>query len=341
MKKIIILLAIILLATSCETESLVIKNSAQDNLSENTVLIQKLKRLSQFPTTSDNIVDRSSCFALRLPVTVTANNQVVIINSVADYQEVRNIFDQNTGDTDTILLQFPVTIIFTDYSELVLETPDAFEAATANCIASIELSCIDFIYPMQIKSYNSGRQLAETFSLGSKKALFQFLDHAQMYDAVSLTFPLDFIAPDGIILRIENNNELEDSIDRSTDDCLAAFNNEPTNPGTDTVEEVLTQGNWYVSYFFRETNQTSDYATYDFTFNTNGTASVTGGSSAITGSWASILENSEKKIAFAFSSSSLEELEESWVVTEFTATLIKMRYESGGSGTRYLHLTRN
>ncbi len=341
MKRIAILLAITSLHFSCETESFVVKNGTLNNLSENTSLMHKLKRLSQFPTTADNIVDGTSCFALKLPVAVVANDVPITLNTVADYQQVRAIFAQHENDTDHVLLQFPVTVTCWDYHEEILQDMAAFEAAAVDCNPSVELSCIDFLYPIQVKSYDSRRQLAQTFSLGSNPALFQFLDGPQTYDSVSLVFPVGFVNSNGNTIAIAGSEALEAAIDNDTETCLAALDPGPTNPGTGTIAETLAQGTWHVSYFFRESNQTSDYTAYDFTFNSDGSSSVTGESWPISGTWAAFEDDGEQHLNFTFSSSNLEELEESWTVTEHTPTLIKMEYESGGSGTRYFNVTRN
>lgn len=338
MRKLISILALLLFATACETESLVVKNTPQDNLTQNAALMTKLKRVSQFSTTADNFVDGTSAFALQFPVTIVANGQTVVIASDLDYDQVRSIFNQSNSDVDSAVLQFPVSVTFVDYTQATFATQVEFNAAAISHAASIELSCLSLAYPIEIKTYDTRNQSATTVTLNNKKALFAFLDH-QTDCVASLSYPIVFDTPDGI-LSIADNTELETQIDAFTAECESRFDETP-NPNPTTFEEILATGSWYVSYFFRETDQTSNYTPYDFTFNADGSASVTGDPPIIAGTWVSYQDEGELRVNFVFSSAELEELEEAWTVAEFNATLIKMRYESGGSGTRYFNLTRN
>lgn len=338
MKRILIIIAICILAVSCQTDELVVNNAPQDNLIGNTSLISKLMQMSQYPTTVDNVVDNTSCFAIQLPYNVVVNGQPITVNDESDYQEIQNILDEDDSNEDTIAIQFPVNVTYADYSEAPLATQSQFNEAIANCTGTIELACIGLSYPLGIKTYNSNNQLAETFNLGSKKGLYEFLNEdLGLYDAVTFIYPMPFSTPNGTSITIENNSQLESTIDSYTDDCTGVIPN--PNP---VFDDVITQGTWYVSYFFRDFDQTDDYEDFDFTFLDNGTASVSGGSSPITGTWNSYEDSGQLEVVFTFSSSALEELEEDWDVTEFSETLIKMRHVSGGGDDiRYLYLTRN
>lgn len=338
MKKIVTIAAMYFLTVSCETESLVVKNSDADNLSAHQELTGKILRMSQYATAIDNLVDGTSCFAVQFPYRVWVNNQLVSLTGPGDYQLVRDILEANGNNPDTVTLQFPVTVKYADYTESVLAGQAAFQAAVSGCLATDELSCIALRFPLEIKSYNLQNQSAETIRLQNNKALHGFLDKADGKIA-AFDYPVRLITPGGASLAIQDNMELEAFIDTYVAECSTLL-----NPGPDPVlslEEIITEGTWYISYFFRENDQTSAYIPYDFTFQQGGTSSVTGEPVIIGGTWVTYNDNGQKHIVFVFGSDNLEELEESWFITDFTPTLIKMRYESGGSGTRYLHLTRN
>jgi hypothetical protein len=345
MKNSAVLFVLFLLCLSCGSDSLTVYNSPETNIAVNPTLKAKLMQMSQSPTSADNIIDGTSGFAIQFPYTVTANNQTVVVSNPGGYDQVRMIFAQNSSDTDTVIIQFPITVTFADYTQAVLQDQSQFNAAKANCHPSVELSCIGFSYPMSVELYDTDSQSAQAVIIADQQQLYRFLDGIAATDVVSFNYPLTLTNPDGIPVAITDNLALEAAIDSYTDECLAGL--EPTplpepNPNPDpTCEQVLTEGTWHVSYFFRETVQTSDYAAYDFAFNANGTALATGGSSPINGTWTGYEHDGGYKLHFVFDSSALEELDESWTVTDYTQTQITMEHESGGSGTRYLTLTRN
>jgi hypothetical protein len=182
-------------------------------------------------------------------------------------------------------------------------------------------------------------QIADTFNLNNEAALYQFLQTIGQYDAVSLDYPVNFTSPQGVVSVINNNNELDAAINSFTDECLAALNPEPEPVGT--FEDIITSGNWYVHYFFRDQDDTDDYAAYDFTFNDGGTITVTGGS-GITGTWTTFTDSGDLELYLAFNSSALSELAEDWTVTNYTATEIVMEKVSGGGDEiRYLTFRKN
>jgi hypothetical protein len=337
MKNLILITLLGFLYVSCETEEMVVKNAPENNLAQNAVLKNKLMRVAQSPSALDNFIDQSSCFAVKFPFTVSIGSDVVNVSSENDYQEVRDVLAQ---DDDPLIIQYPVTVIFPDYTERTLTSQSEYTAALAACTPSIELSCIALQYPVTIKSYNSQNQLAQAFTLENKKALYTILDDDSFYDALAIDYPVSITTPAGITVVIDDNTALEALIDNYTDECLAAL--EPSTNPNPVFEDVIAEGTWYVSYFFRDNDQTNDYEDFDFDFNSNGTVTVTGGGPPTGGSWNAYTDSGEEKVDFSFSSSQLEELSEDWTITSFTTTLIKLEHESGGGDEiRYLYLTRN
>lgn len=336
MMKTMVLVAIGILAVSCETESLVVKNTPQQNVSANAVLKQNVLRLTQHSTAVDNLIDGTNCFSIVFPYRVLANGQEISIQSIADYQQVRSVFNSNPNDTDTVLPVFPIRVRYVDYTESDLATAMDYELAKSNCLGSAELSCMRLQFPIKMEWFDWPTQSAGKLEFKQARDLFGFIANLAPETAASFDYPLQIATPDATV-SVENNENLQQVIQTYLQDCAPS---EPGNPDL-VFEEVLATGSWYVSYFFRESDQTGDYALYDFTFIADGTSSTTGEPAIIAGTWDTFSEDGQQHIAFVFSSGQLEELEESWIIDGFSQTTVQMRYESGGSGTRYLNLTRN
>jgi hypothetical protein len=341
MKKILVIAILCIVGISCQTEELVVNNAPQDNLVADAQLAGKLLQMAQYPTAIDNVVDNTSCFSLQLPFTVVVNGQTLVVDAVSDYQVIRDILDASSTDNDSVTIQFPINITYADYSTATLQTQSELNAAVTNCVSSIELSCISLGFPLGVNTYDSENQIADTFDLNNEQALFEFLQTISIYDAVTLNYPISFTAPDGTVTSISNNDGLETAIDNFTDECLAGVDPGP-GPGPDpTFDDIITDGTWYVSYFFRDQDDTDDYENYDFTFNDNGTVTVTGGSGS-TGTWATFIDSGDLELDLTFTASALDELAEDWTVIDYSPTLIKLQKVSGGGDDiRSLHFTKN
>jgi len=335
MKKCITTAIIALLCISCETESVIVKSNAQDNLVLNEKLRQKLLRLSQFPTSADNIVDGTSCFALNLPAHVLVNNHEVALESESDYRQVRNLIEMSNTDTDVVSVIFPVEITYRDYTQASISNLAQWQNALSDCDDVQELSCMVLDYPITIKTYKGESGQTNAVTLGSKKALFDLLNDYDNYDTCSIEFPIQFYTPDATTIRVADATQLETLINNYSDSCLTGFE-EPENEIQ--PQTALIAGVWHVSYYYRNTNQTADYAGYNFTFQSNGNITVNGIPGA--GSWTISLQNGATYFDFSFSAHALDALEEYWEVTYHNATMIQMKHHSGG-GNRYLNLSQN
>lgn len=333
MKRTIAITVLSLLALSCETEESAVNTSPQNNLSESIALTAKLRQVAQNQTAVDDFIDGSNCFAIQFPYSVVVDGQTVVLDFEADYETVRSLANGSTTGGD-VTINFPVTVVYADYSETTFATQAAFDSAKANCTGSTELSCMGITFPLGVFTYDSNNQLAESFDIGSNEALFELLTDIESYDALAFEFPITFNSPDGSVV-IENNNQLEAAINNYTDECLALLNPEPQP----TVSDYLTDGTWYVSYFFSYSEQTVAYQDYDFVFNDNGTVQVTG-PVPDNGIW-NISATSEQA-EFSFSESTLDSLEGTWTITNATETLIEMHRESTGvDPEKFLSLSKN
>ena len=336
MKRLLILTAACFLALSCETEQASVNNVPEDNLVTNTALKSKLLQVLQSPTAADNFIDGSGCFALQFPYTVVANGQEVNLGLEADYAAVHSILDAGGSTVDVVTIQFPITVTYADYTEATFSTQAQFDAAVSDCSESTELSCMDFSYPVGIKTYNSNYQLAESFDINTKEALFGFLNNLEAYDAVVLDYPVIFNTPDGTAVTISNNQLLEEQIDTYTQQCLDAL-----NPPEVVLGDVIVQGTWQVAYFFEITDQTTAYAGYNFAFNSNGAVQVTG-SGTDTGTWLVTQAGEEQQLGLTFASPPFSSLSHTWNVVSLTTTTVQMELPATGvEPQRLLTLAKN
>ncbi|TDE45964.1 hypothetical protein E0I26_04555 [Flavobacterium rhamnosiphilum] len=112
------------------------------------------------------------------------------------------------------------------------------------------------------------------------------------------------------------------------------------------VNSIISQGTWKVSYFLdKNSNLTSEYSGYNFTFGMNEILTSNNAANAFSGNWSvvksnGIDDNPDNDLDFAISFSSpdtLMELTAHWDVTEITETKVRLKSKSGNvDGINYL-----
>lgn len=326
---------------SCQTEENEVIQDPNQNLTNISPLTTLMTRVTQNPTSGDNIMDNSSCFSVVLPATVIVNGQNIVVSTQADYQTVQDAIDAFSNDDDIVNFIYPITIQFQNFSTQVLQDSDDLDDVIDDCGEDDgfdEIDCISFNFPIVINVYNANNQLANTITINNNTDLYNFLENLEDNEYVAIQYPISLIDSNGVNVTITNNDQLEDVIEDSIDDC----DDSPSGGGSSALSSIIVDGTWYVSYFFDDTDETSDYAGYNFTFNVSGTATAVKNTTTINGSWSNYIDSGDEKLEFSFDGSVLDELEDDWEVTEYSATQIRLKDVSGGgSGTDYLYLTKN
>jgi hypothetical protein len=326
---------------SCQTEENEVIQDPNQNLTNISPLTTLMTRVTQNPTSGDNIMDNSSCFSVVLPATVIVNGQNIVVSTQADYQTVQDAIDAFSNDDDIVNFIYPITIQFQNFSTQVLQDSDDLDDVIDDCGEDDdfdEIDCISFNFPIVINVYNANNQLANTITINNNTDLYNFLENLEDNEYIAIQYPISLIDSNGDNITITNNDQLEDVIEDSIDDC----DDSPSGGGSSALSSIIVDGTWYVSYFFDDTDETSDYAGYNFAFNVSGNATAVKNTTTINGSWSNYIDSGDEKLEFSFNGSVLDELEDDWEVIEYSATQIRLKDVSGGgSGTDYLYLTKN
>jgi hypothetical protein len=342
MKNIILLLLVSLSIFSCQTEESVIVEDTNQNLIASSPLTSLLSRVSQNTTSQDNVLDNSSCFAVQLPVVVIVNNQQITISTTSDYQIVQDAIEAFSNDDDIVNFIYPITIIYQNFSTQVISNSNTLDDVLDDCAEDDdfdEIDCISFNYPIVINVYNSNNQLAETITIQNNAQLYVFIENLDNNDLVAINYPISLQNSNGQTIIINSNNELENFIEDSIYDC---DNSPGGSVGTASLTNTITNGTWFISYYFDDLDETSNYNGYNFTFNTNGTLIAIKNSASTNGTWSNYMDSGQEKLEFAFDGLTLDDLEDDWKVIEFSSNIIKLKDVSGGNGgTDYLYFTKN
>lgn len=118
---------------------------------------------------------------------------------------------------------------------------------------------------------------------------------------------------------------------RFKSDCISG------GGGVDDTELVnaLTNGDWYVNYYFDDTDETSDFADFLFNFASDNTAMATDSGGTTNGTWStSAGDETDLELNLNFGTNiPLDELAEDWDVLEVTNDIIRLKDVSGGDGS--------
>jgi hypothetical protein len=212
---------------SCQNDS----TQSTNKITANSTLKTLLSRVSQKRTSSDNVIDSTSCFTVKLPVTVIVNNQQVVVATQADYDAVVALFDEDHNDDDHLEFVFPITIIYADFTELVVTNEQQLHSLKEACHDDDvdnddddsnddddnAINCISLTYPLVISTTNNGAQVDVT--INEDHDLYVLLETVEGSNVVTINYPISIVDANGQTIVVENNNQLEDNIVEAISDC--------------------------------------------------------------------------------------------------------------------------
>jgi hypothetical protein len=194
-----------------------------ENIVPNSNLANLIRSTVTLDGSIDNIIDSANCIIVDLPITVVVNGITITIESVEDYDAIEDIMDQFANDDDEVQIQFPIIIILSDYTEVVVENQDELDSYIEDCFgeneADDDIECIDFQFPFTISIYDSTYQVIETVEINSDQELFSFINELQSGVLASINFPINMVLANGEVIQVNSNSELEMVIEAADDTC--------------------------------------------------------------------------------------------------------------------------
>lgn len=289
-------LILALFITSCRTEDSELIQAPENILQANSTLSTLIKQTSMNDGSKDNIINNSNCFSIQLPVTVIVNGTEITVTNDDDYNSIEAIFDELDDDNDELTITFPVTIILSDFTEIVINNYNELNNYSNNCNGENEIDddieCLDFIYPISASIFNVNNEVISTITFNNDNEFYKFIDHLNKDILTSINLPISVVLADGTQITINSLKQLEDTIKLYGDDCDEDddydYNDDDCNNCTTNQLETLLIGcsNWYVDDLERDDEDYGDlYDGYLFNFLTNDSLTVTWNTTTFTGTW--------------------------------------------------------
>ena len=322
----LLIISVFLTITSCRTEDdLAIDPPTEETIEANSTIANLMSRTASNDGSSDNIIDNASCLSVELPVEVTVNGITLEISDDDGYEDIEDIIDLFDNDIDSVIISYPITVILTDFSTVVVTSDSELAALTANCVGDNEddddIECIDFQYPINASVFDANNDLINTITISNDNDMYDFIDDLEDYAAVTINFPITVIFADGTTQSVNTIQQLANAIEMADDSCDEDDDNDfddddCDNCTTDALETVFADClEWTIDMLERNDNDLEDnYVGYVFEFNTNGTLLVTQGTNTFNGTWAA--SGTGNAISVVLNVTGLSDFNETWNLHE-------------------------
>lgn len=303
--------------TACQNEETqVINPSEQETIVPSSSLASLMSNATANYGAYDDVLDNASCFSIELPVTIEVSGITIVIESIEDLEELEDLLEELGDNEDILDFIFPITIIFNDYTEIVIENEEQFEDFIEDCEDEVEddvIECIDFVYPISFSIFNAEFDIIDTISIDSDEELYNFLEELEEDDnvlIVSLNYPITLEYANGETIEVNSNDELAEAIEAAEDDC--DDDDEEYECNEDNIAELLVECPWDID------DEYNDFDNYQIIFNEDGSLEITEGdaTSAIGGNWELTDTDDGLKLILSDLTAFEQDLGGIWVVTE-------------------------
>ncbi len=292
----ILLIICVLASSSCRKEdSEYVGETPADRLPKNANITNLLSRITMNDGSYDNIIDQASCFSVKLPVTVFANETQIIVNTADDLDRLEDLISERNDENNRLTIIFPITIILSDFTEVTLTSNDELQAYANTCepvnTSDSDVECIDIQYPIEAAYVNVNSGAIETKAITNDKKLFDFLEDLNNDVVVSLNFPITVILSDRSEIEISSIEELENVINEHKDDCDELDTNQMVNDCANCEPDDLVAiwafcSEWTVKRLKVDQLEVGHiYEDFVFKFNQDGTLLASSSLLSYSGSW--------------------------------------------------------
>ncbi|MFS4468768.1 hypothetical protein [Maribacter sp. 2210JD10-5] len=273
----LLLVVLFLCNISCREEEFVFEGARpEESLSLDTNIANLLLRTTTKDGSFDNIVDGASCISIQFPYTVSINGDEVVVDEVGDFETIENLLENDDGDdtAEKVLeINFPVTIVLSDFTKVIVNTPDELSSFIATCsMVDEDIECVDFIYPISFSVFNRDSEVFDIVSKTDDEMLYVFLADLNERDVVTIEFPVTLLLSDATQIEVTDIIMLEETIESVKDNCDEDDNNDFDDDDCEECSLDLLSQTWLLctaweAHKLEIDDEKLDDAYEDFLFN--------------------------------------------------------------------------
>lgn len=344
MKKLKIVTAVALMSilgfTSCQSE---IDNEQGENPntnSANSTTTTNLKRTAMYDGSFDDFLDGASCSSILLPAVAKVNGVQVSILSQVDYQKVISILGQFNDDQDTVVLQFPLKVKLSNYTEVTINSQTEYNALLTACTAAEvagqnAISSVNISFPITLLTFDVSLKQTGSVVITSEQQLFTYMSNLSSTELYAVNYPVSATLADGTKITISSDAELQTNIN------AAVKTQEALNLAAENLkklEPVLVNGKFKIESFVQSgVNSAINYKDFTIDFTNNLLIKATDLlSTTVNGTYA-VKSELNVLLQLNFSgNASFNLLNSTWKVSSFTATTITLQSTTDAATTLVL-----
>ena len=330
-----------LLFTSCVDEEIdtEVDISALEDveaLVSESYLTSLINATSKRDGSADNIIDKASCLSVEFPITVFANGVEITLDSKEDLKVIETIFKAYDDDDDKIDIVFPITVILSDHEEVFIENRESLEALILTCKGDNEedddIECIDFKYPLAFSIFNPNIQVIDVVTIENDRELHHFIKRIrnEVGFLASLNFPVTLKLADGNEIVVNNNDELQRTMEEAKDSCDEDDDNDYGDDDftKEDLDNYLLTCPWVIHEFQKNEDNIEQYLEYVMVFKDDNIVKVyTHNGNILTGSW--ITRVTDKGALLKLEFDTLTDFNLEWLVYDLEPGKIKLFQEGG------------
>lgn len=331
------LISSICILVSCRTEETIAIDPPKENVIQvNSKVATLISRTALKDGSKDNIIDKANCLTINFPVTVFVNGEEKVIETEDDYEIIEDILDELDDDMDSVVIQYPITVLFNDYTIETINSDNELAEISKKCKGENEddddIECIDFIFPIKISSFNINSELTTIITIEKDKQLYAFIESIDDSSVVSINFPIEMMLSNNSFVAIESIDALEEILENEKDACDEDddydYNDDDCDACTiDALKDVFeTKNDFRVNKLKRNGVSLEDnYENYLFSFSADGTIAVINAGNTYTGTWEA--SGAGNDLSLIINIPDLPDFNNSWIVHELKTKSNKIEIE--------------
>jgi hypothetical protein len=341
MKKLRTITGIVLMSilgfTSCQSEVDDVQGQNPNTNAANSTTANNLKRTSMYDGSFDDFIDGASCSSIVLPATATVNGVKVTLLTQLDYTQVISILGQFNNDQDSVVLQFPLKVKMSNYTEVTVSNQSEYNAilnacSSAEASGESAISSVNINFPITVLTYNLSLEQTGSIVITSEQQLYAYISTVSSTELFSVNYPMTVTLIDGTKTTVSSDAEFQATINAT---LTTEATMEEAAQNSNKLETVLVNGMFKVDSFVTAgVDSVNNYKGFTVDFaNDMSTKVVNALNTAATGTYA-VSSELDVFLKLNFSgNASFNLLNDTWKVTSFTASSITLQSTTNAAVT--------
>lgn len=216
-------MALTLLVLGCMENYREVSYPSEDEVVEEGSLMEShLIQTVLLDGSEDNILDNASCLSVVYPVQAYLNDELFRLESSADLELFEVEYLEKITHRNQFKLVYPIEVLDPHYQLIKVYTLDQLNELANGCIEGgqdEDFECLDFVYPIEILSYNPVYQSSNANQLIADQEFYHYLINRNSDELISVNYPVSFSDLSGGLHEIESNEGLINLIDQYKSEC--------------------------------------------------------------------------------------------------------------------------